>query len=202
MTDSITLEKLDRRGREIVFTQARSANTFADTPVSDDELADIWELTRWTPTSANAQPARVLFIRTAEGKERLLRHMAEGNRAKTASAPVVAVVAYDTHWHDQLPTVFPIHPEVRDLYITDVASREKVGRFSAGLQAGAFLLATRAAGLAAGPMGGFDTTGVDAEFFTGTTWSALMVVAIGHPGTDPWFDRLPRIDTRDAVTWA
>lgn len=202
MTDMITLDKLDERGRQIVFTGARTSNTFADTPVSDEELRDIWELTRFTPTMANTQPMRVVFVRTPAGKERLVRHMSEGNQAKTAAAPVTAIVAYDRNWHEQIPTVFPIRPEMRDYFAADEAARHGAGNFSAALQAGAFILATRAAGLAAGPMAGYDKDGIDQEFFPDGEWTTLMVVNIGHPGENPWFDRLPRVAIDDAVAWA
>lgn len=202
MTDTITLDKLDERGRQIVFTGARTSNTFAGTPVSDEELRDIWELTRFTPTMANTQPMRVVFVRTPAGKERLVRHMAEGNQAKTAAAPVTAIVAYDRNWHEQIPTVFPIRPEMRDYFAADEAARHGAGNFSAALQAGAFILATRAAGLAAGPMAGYDKDGIDQEFFPEGEWTTLMVVNIGHPGENPWFDRLPRVPIDDAVAWA
>lgn len=202
MTDTITLDKLDERGRQIVFTGARTSNTFADTPVSDEELRDIWELTRFTPTMANTQPMRVVFVRTPAGKERLVRHMSEGNQAKTAAAPVTAIVAYDRNWHEQIPTVFPIRPEMRDYFAADEAARHGAGNFSAALQAGAFILATRAAGLAAGPMAGYDKDGIDQEFFPDGEWTTLMVVNIGHPGENPWFDRLPRVAIDDAVAWA
>ena len=64
---STTLERLDDTGRRIVFTGARTANTFSDQPVTDAELADIYELVKWTPTAANVQPLRILFVRTPEG---------------------------------------------------------------------------------------------------------------------------------------
>ena len=112
-TSPVTLEPLDARGREIVFTHARTVNSFAETPVSDEQLRDIWELTRFTPTMANTQPMRVVFVRTPEGKDRLVEHMAEGNRAKTAAAPVVAVLGYDVDWHEHLPVVFPPAAPIR-----------------------------------------------------------------------------------------
>ncbi|GAB7007099.1 malonic semialdehyde reductase [Nocardioides sp. AN3] len=201
-TSATTLEPLDARGREIVFTNARTVNTFADVPVSDEQLRDIWELTRFTPTMANTQPMRVVFVRTPEGKDRLVEHMAEGNRAKTASAPVTAIVAYDKRWHEEIPNVFPIRPEMKDYFESDEAARHGAGNFSAALQAGAFILAIRAAGLAAGPMAGYDKDAIDAEFFPEGDWTTLMVVNIGHPGEAAWFDRLPRVDAEKAVAWA
>ena len=199
-----TLEMLHETARGLLFTEGRTANSFADVPVDDDALLRIWEHTRFAPTMANSQPLRVLFIRTADGKERLLPHMSEGNRAKTASAPVVAVLAYDADFHEQFPVVFPTRAEaMRDTFAgMPVESREQVSKYSAALASGVFFLAVRAEGLAAGPMGGFDAAGIDAEFFAGTPWRSHLVVNIGVPGEDAWFPRLPRVAVDDALSWA
>ena len=202
MTSTLTLQKLDETGRQLVFTGARTSNSFADIPVDDEQLREIWEMTRYMPTMANTQPLRVVFVRTPEGKARLLPHIAEGNAAKTAAAPVTAILAYDTDWHEEIPNVFPIRPEMKDHFAADEDARHAVGRHSAGLQEGAFILAIRAAGLAAGPLGGYDGEGIDREFFPDGGWTTVMVVNIGHPGESPWFDRLPRVDAAKAVAWA
>jgi hypothetical protein len=47
------------------------------------------------------------------------------------------------------------------------------------------LLAVRAQGLAAGPMGGFDAEALDADFFPDGRWRSILVVNIGHPGENP-----------------
>ncbi|WP_166135775.1 malonic semialdehyde reductase [Nocardioides ochotonae] len=198
-----TLFALEEQARALLFTEARTANTFADTPVTDQELSAIWELARWSPSAANTQPLRVLFVRTEEGKARLIPHLAEGNRAKAAGAPVVAVMAYDLDFHEHMPTVFPARGEqMRENLGGQPQLREGMARQSASLQTGVFLLAVRATGLAAGPMGGFDAAGIDAEFFAGTTWRSHLVVNIGHPGVDPWFPRLPRLEHDQALAWA
>ncbi|MER7812200.1 malonic semialdehyde reductase [Streptomyces sp900116325] len=197
------LDVLDDAGRKVLFTEARTANTFAEVAVDDDELAMIWELARWSPSAANGQPLRVLFVRTREGKERLVRHLDEGNRAKTLSAPAVAILAYDVDFHEQMPTVFPARGDMlRAAFADQAETRERLAAYNSALQTGVFLLAVRAAGLAAGPMAGFDRGGVDEEFFAGTSWRSHLVVNIGHPGADPWFPRLPRVPVEDAVTWA
>ncbi|WP_326777300.1 malonic semialdehyde reductase [Streptomyces sp. NBC_01445] len=197
------LDVLDDAGRKVLFTEARTANTFAEVAVSDDELALIWELARWSPSAANGQPLRVLFVRTDEGKERLVRHLDEGNRAKTLSAPAVAVLAYDVDFHEQMPTVFPARGDMlRAAFADQTEKRESLAAYNSALQTGVFLLAVRAAGLAAGPMAGFDRAGVDEEFFAGTSWRSHLVVNIGHPGADPWFPRLPRVPAEDAVAYA
>jgi 3-hydroxypropanoate dehydrogenase len=197
-----SLRRLDDAGREVLFTQARTANSFASAPVTDAELGEIWELAKWPPTAANIQPLRVLYVRTDAGKARLVTHMSEGNKAKTLSAPAVAVLAVDTEFHEHIPTVLPFRPELKDVFAADDDMRTITGRFSAALQAGYFLLAVRAEGLAAGPMGGFDAEGIDADFFPDGRWKSILVVNIGHPGEDPWFDRLPRLDHSDVVRWA
>lgn len=144
------LDRLDAVARSLLLTDARTATSFADVPVSDQDLAEIWSLAKWAPTAANTQPMRVLYVRSEDGKRRLVSQMAEGNQAKTASAPAVAVLAVDTRFHEHLPTVFPMRPEMRDHFEADADARE------------------------------------------GT----------GHPGTDPWFDRLPRLEGDDVVRWA
>jgi 3-hydroxypropanoate dehydrogenase len=200
--EQLTSDRLDEAARALLFTDARSVNSFAPTPVSDAELAAIWELAKWGPSAANSQPLRVLFVRTPEGKKRLLAHMSEGNVDKTAVAPVTAVLAYDSEFHEHIPTLLPFRPELRDVLAENEAMREGMGRFSATLQAGYFIVAIRAEGLAAGPMAGFDAEGMDREFFPDGRWKSLLTVNIGHPGENPFFDRLPRLDHPDVVDWA
>jgi 3-hydroxypropanoate dehydrogenase len=195
------LAPIDAGARATLFTGARTANSFNDRPVSDEELSDIWELARWAPTSANVQPLRVVFVRTPDGKDRLLPHMNDGNRPKTASAPAVAILAADLEFHEHIPQLFPSRPELKERF-ADSALRHQSARFNAVLQAGYFLLAVRAVGLAAGPMLGYDADGIDNAFFAGTSFRSILVVNIGHPGNDPWFDRLPRLDHHDVITWA
>jgi 3-hydroxypropanoate dehydrogenase len=205
VTESIALpalERLDDAGRALLFTDARTANSFAPTPVTDAELNEIWELAKWPPTAANVQPLRVLYVRPGPGRDRLVEHMADGNKAKTASAPAVAVLALDTRFHEHIPAVMPYKPELKDVFEANQTMRTETGRFSAALQAGYFLLAVRANGLAAGPMGGFDAAALDADFFPDGRWRSILVVNIGHPGQDPWFGRLPRLDHSDVVQWA
>jgi 3-hydroxypropanoate dehydrogenase len=199
---TVTLSRLDDEARALLFTEARTANSFAPTPVTDEELTSIWELAKWAPTAANVQPLRVLYVRPGEGRERLVTHMSEGNQAKTATAPAVAVLAMDTSFHEHIPTVFPFRPELKDYYAADDELRTGSARTNATLQAAYFILAVRAHGLAAGPMGGFDPAGIDAEFFPDGRFQTILVVNIGHPGENPWFDRLPRLPHDEVVSWA
>jgi 3-hydroxypropanoate dehydrogenase len=193
---------LDAATQELLFTEARTANTFSAEPVSDEQLRAITDLAKWPPTMANTNPLRILFVRTPEGKERLGPLMNDGNRAKTIAAPAVAVLAVDTDFHDKIPELLPFRPELRENFVADAESRERLAIFNGALQTGYFILAVRAAGLAAGPMLGFNGPGIDAEFFPGRSWKTILVVNIGKPGTDPWFDRLPRLAHEDYVEYA
>ncbi len=144
------LGRLDGNARAVLFTDARTANTWAPAPVSDEELRSIWELAKWAPTSANVQPLRVLYVRPGEGRDRLVKHMSEGNKAKTEAAPAVAVLAVDTRFHEYIPTVWPVRPELKDVLDADEERRVSGGKLNAALQAGYFILSIRAHGLAAG----------------------------------------------------
>ena len=188
--------------QRLLFREARTANAFSDEPVTDEQIAAIYDLVKYGPTAMNTQPLRIVLVRDGEPRERLLKHMADGNRDKTANAPLVAVLAADTDFHETLPRTFPHFPGARDMFAGDDASREQAARFNATLQAAYFFLGIRAAGLAAGPMNGFDAEGVDREFLTGTTLRSLIVVNIGKPAESAWFDRLPRLELDEVVTEA
>ena len=191
--------ELSPDAQDLLFREARTANAFSDEPVTDEQVAAIYDLVKYGPTAMNNQPLRVLLVRDGEPRERLLKHMADGNRDKTADAPLVAVLAADTDFHEHLPRTFPHFPGARDLFAGDDASREQVARFNATLQVAYFLLGVRAAGLAAGPMNGFDADGLDREFFDGTTLKSLVVVNMGKPAENAWFDRLPRLELDEVV---
>ncbi len=184
--------------QDLLFREARSANAFTDEPVTPEQIAEIYDLVKYGPTAINSQPLRILLV-GRENRDRLLKHVSDGNRDKTEQAPLVAVLAADPDFHEHLDHTFPHRPGMKHGF-TDPVGREAMARFNAALQAGYFLIGVRAAGLAAGPMGGFDTSGVDEEFFAETGWKSFLMVNIGHPAENAWFDRLPRLDLADVVT--
>lgn len=196
----VHLGGLDGAGRSSLFTDARTANTFSSTPVSDVELTEIWELAKWAPTAANFQPLRVLYVR-GDARARLAEHMSEGNKEKTAAAPAIAVLALDSRFHEHIPTVMPFMAGMVDTLEGDEAMRFGMAEFNSALQAGYFVLAIRALGLSAGPMKGFDAAAVDAEFFPDGRWRSILVVNIGHPGDDAFRPRMPRLDESDVIAW-
>jgi len=185
-----------------IFTEMHTAYMFGPELVSDDDLARIYELSKFTPTAINSQPLRITFVRTPEAKARLLPLLAETNRAKSASAPVVAILSADTDFHEHLPVIAPQMEGARERFAKNPENRSVMASNNAWLQAGGFILAVRAAGLDAGPMGGINAAGIDAEFFPGTALRTFMVVNIGHVAVDGAFPRNPRLGFDEAVTLA
>ncbi|MCC3264727.1 malonic semialdehyde reductase [Arthrobacter gengyunqii] len=185
---------LDRTSLDTLFTEARTANAFTEEPVTDEQLRAIYELTKFGPTSMNIQPMRITWVKSAEARDKLVRHMAEGNQAKTAAAPMVAVLSFDTEWHEQFPVFFPHAAERKAMFDGKDELRAVMGNNNGHMQAAYFIMAVRSVGLAAGPMGAFDAAGIDAEFHAGKNRRTFMVVNIGKPGENAWFPRLPRLD--------
>jgi 3-hydroxypropanoate dehydrogenase len=190
---------LDPAAQDLLFREARTANTFTDEPVTDEQVQAIYDLVKYGPTAFNQSPLRITLVRSAEARERLVQHMAEGNQPKTATAPLVAILSADNEFHEELPQLFPHFPQAKDLFFAERPAREGAAGLNAALQAAYFIIGVRAAGLAAGPMTGLDFEGVRKEFLD-DDHTPLMVVNIGKPGEDAWFPRSPRLAYEDVVT--
>jgi 3-hydroxypropanoate dehydrogenase len=156
---------LNDEGLDLLFREARTYTAWLDKPVSDDLLRRIYELMKWGPTSANSNPARIVFLRTARGKERLRPALSPGNVQKTMSAPVTAIVAYDLCFYEKLPKLFPHNPAMRDAFANAPQLVETTAKRNSSLQGAYLMVAARALGLDCGPISGFDNAKVDEEFF-------------------------------------
>ncbi|MCX4660360.1 malonic semialdehyde reductase [Streptomyces uncialis] len=185
--------------QDLLFREARTANTFTDEPVTEEQVQAIYDLVKFGPTAFNQTPLRVTLVRSPEARERLVAHMSEGNQAKTATAPLVAILSADNEFHEELPQLLPHFPQAKDAFFAERPVRENSAQVNAALQAGYFIIGVRAAGLAAGPMTGFDFAGVQKEFLD-EDHSPLMVVNIGRPGDDAWFPRSPRLGYEQVIT--
>ncbi len=190
---------LDAAAQDLLFREARTANTFTDEPVTEEQVQAIYDLVKFGPTAFNQSPLRVVLVRSPEARERLVAHMAEGNQPKTAAAPLVAILAADNEFHEELPALLPHFPQAKDMFFSERPAREAAAGLNAALQAAYFIVGVRAAGLAAGPMTGFDFAGVQKEFLD-DDHTPLMVVNIGKPGEDAWFPRSPRLSYDEVVT--
>ncbi|MFD9665133.1 malonic semialdehyde reductase [Rhodococcus sp. NPDC059968] len=196
--DQGSLIALDKDGQELLFRGARTANSFTDEPVTDEQLMEIYELFKWAPSSGNSQPLRIHAVRSPEAKHRLVPHMLGANQEKAIAAPLVLILAADADYHLHLDRLLPYVPNPAARH-ADRDFRSKNSEFNAALQAGYLILAIRAAGLAAGPMSGFDASGVDAEFFPDGTRHSILIVNVGKPGPEAWFERLPRLDASEVI---
>jgi 3-hydroxypropanoate dehydrogenase len=185
-----------------LFLDARTFNKFTDQPVTDEALQALVHLFRWAPTAFNAQPARVVFVRSAEAKAKLKPTLMAGNVDKTMAAPVTAIIATDTKFYDHLPAQFPAFPGARDLFAGNEAMAAAAAARNGSMQGAYLILAARALGLDAGAMSGFDNAALDAAFFPDGQWRSNFLVNLGygdpagnHPrGPRLAFEQLARIE--------
>jgi 3-hydroxypropanoate dehydrogenase len=189
---------LDAAGHDVLFREARSHNKFTDQPVTDDELRALYDLLKMGPTSANCSPARFLFLRTQEAKEKLRPALSSGNLDKTMAAPVTAIVAYDPKFYEKLPQLFPHNPDARS-WFTSNDSLAATTAFRNGTLQGAYLImAARAVGLDIGAMSGFNNELVDELFLADRGWRSNFLCNIGHGDPAGLFDRSPRLEFYEA----
>jgi len=174
-----------------LFRTARTHNGWLGKPVADSLLGELHDLMKWGPTSANCWPLRVVYVKSPEAKARLLPLMMEGNRAKTAAAPVTAILGMDLDFPDTLPRLFP-HTDAKSWFTGNDALIDATAFRNSSLQGAYFMLAARALGLDCGPMSGFDAAKVDAEFFAGTKIKANFICNLGYGDPAQLFPRSPR----------
>ena len=189
---------LNEADLQLLFLDARTHNVWLDKPVDDALLRRIYELAKMAPTSANSQPMRVLFVKSKEAKERLLPAVSPSNVEKTRSAPVTAVVAYDLEFYEKLPKLMP-HVDARSWF--SGAPKERIDRIAfqnSSLQGAYLILAARALGLDCGPMAGFDSAKVDAEFFPDGKWKSNFLLNLGYGDPAKLYPRNPRLDFEEA----
>jgi len=106
---------------------------------------------------------------------------------------VVAVTAHDLAFHQHMPKLFPHNPDVGSYFASNEGVAQHAASQSGALQVAYFLLALRSVGLDAGPIGGFDSAKVDAEFFAGTSLRSNLIVNIGYGDHSKLFPRSPRL---------
>lgn len=189
-------EPLNDAALDQLFRTARTYNGFLDRPVSADQLHAIWGLMKMGPTSANQMPARLVWLTTPEGKERLAQHAGGTNGDKIRNAPVSVIIAMDERFHDQLPWLFP-HVDAKAWFEGDEKlEQRKLSAFrNSTLQGAYFILAARALGLDTGPMSGFNNQAVDAEFFADEPhWKSNFISTLGYGDPATIFGRHPRPD--------
>ena len=193
-----TRAELDRASLDQLFREARTNNGWLDRPVSDEQLRGIYELMKWGPTSANCSPARIVFLRSREAKQRLVPALAPGNVDQTLQAPVAAIVAQDIEFYERLPELFP-HGDARSWFVGNQPLIETIAFRNSSLQGAYLILAARALGLDAEPMSGFDNETVDREFFPDRRVKSNFLVNIGYGDPSKLPPRGPRLAFEEAV---
>ena len=208
------MERLNDEALDWLFRTARTHNAWLDRPVGDDTLRELYDLVKWGPTAANTGPARFVFLRSREAKERLRPALAPGNLDKTMTAPVTVIVAYDLLFYAKLPKLFPHNPGMAQLYATNPQLIETTARRNSSLQGAYLIVAARALGLDCGPMSGFDNAkldeaffgagreceGCDQEFFPEGHVKSNFLVNLGYGDPSALMPRLPRLDFAEACS--
>lgn len=180
-----------------LFLEARTHNAWLDEPVSDETLRELYDLVKWGPTAVNGSPLRVVFVRSADSKARLLATVSPGNVAKVQAAPVTAILAQDIEFYEKLPTLFP-HADLKPMFASKPEMARETAFRNSSMQGGYFIVAARALGLDCGPMSGFDNPALDAAFFKGTSWRSNFICNLGYGDASKLHPRAPRLDFDEA----
>jgi 3-hydroxypropanoate dehydrogenase len=194
MTENIVSD----HGLDIIFRAARSHNKWQDKLVSETTLRAVYDLMRWGPTAANSAPARIVFVSSEKEKEKLVACVSAGNVEKVRTAPVTAIIAYDTKFYDLLPQLFPHNPDAGNWFKNDQEAAMRSAILNGSLQGAYLMIAARALGLDCGPMAGFDNAAVDKTFFPDGRVKSNFICALGYGDTAGLFDRNPRLSFEEA----
>jgi 3-hydroxypropanoate dehydrogenase len=191
---------LDDTAFSVLFRDAHTHRVWQPRPVEESVLRELYDLLRLPPTSANCQPGRFVFVKSQDAKKRLEPALAPSNVKKTMTAPVTTIVAYDSLFYEYLPRLFPSWVGAdKDIGGKPKEERERIALLSTALQAGYLMLAARGLGLDCGPMGGFDSTKVDAAFFPDGRWKSIVLINLGYGDTEKPYTRGARLSFEEAA---
>lgn len=188
---------ISQQALEQLFIDARTHNAWQPKQVSDDQLKQIYDLFKFAPTSVNCNPARIIFVKSPEAKERLVACVSPGNVDKTKTAPVTAIVGMDLDFYEQLPKLFP-HVDAKSWFVGKEDFIQSTAFRNSSLQGAYLILAVRALGLDCGPMSGFDADKVNAEFFPNGRVKVNFLLNIGYGDPSSLMPRQPRPSFEEA----
>lgn len=183
---------LDTTARKTLFTDARTHHKWLDKPVPDALLQEIYDLAKMGPTSANCCPARFIFVRSKEGKDRLKDALDRGNVDQTMAAPVTVIIGHDMRFYEHLDFLCPAIPNVRSWFEGNDKTIQDTAFRNSSLQGAYLMLAARTCGLDCGPMSGFNNDKVDEIFFKGTTYKSNFLCNLGYGDINQVYPRAPR----------
>lgn len=188
---------LDDTAIKQLFTEAHTHVSWQDKPIAESILQQLYDLTKLGPTSANCCPARFVFVCSDEAKEQLKPALSSGNLDKTMSAPCTVILAYDSEFYEQLPTLFP-HADARSWFTSSPEAAYETAFRNSSLQGAYFINAARALGLDTGAMSGFNPTLVNQTFFANSSWKVNFLINLGYGDGKKTYKRLPRLTFEQA----
>jgi 3-hydroxypropanoate dehydrogenase len=195
-------DKLDDSALDQLFRTARTRNAWTDRPVTEQQLRELYDLMKFGPTSSNCCPARFVWVRTVEGKEKLAALAAPGNAPKIRAAAVTVIVGYDLDFAEQMPKLFPARGKLMQDYFSDPVVAQTTAFRNGSLQGAYLIIAARALGLDCGPISGFSNEAVDSEFFANTRIKSNFICSIGHGSDQNLFPRNPRLTFEESGRFA
>ncbi|MFT3929743.1 MAG: malonic semialdehyde reductase [Spongiibacteraceae bacterium] len=192
-------QSLDDSALAQLFTEARTHTKWQERTIDDALLHRLYEIVKWAPTSMNTNPARFVFVTSAEAKERLRPALSAGNVEKMMTAPLTVIVASDPKFYEHLPELYPANPKAAEMYRSKPEAAAETAFRNSSLQGAYLILAARALGLDCGPMSGFDNAKVDAEFFAQNGYRSNFLINIGYARENSTYPRGPRLSFEQAV---
>lgn len=180
-----------------VFDEARTFTSFLEKPIKPALLHELYNHLKWGPTSANSCPARFVFVTSPAGRDRLLPCISETNRAKVASAPCTAIIAYDSEFFELMPKLYP-PADFKTIFKSNPPVALATARRNSALQGAYMMIAARALGLDCGPMSGFDAAALEMEFFADGRYKANFICNLGYGNKASLHPRNPRLDFDEA----
>lgn len=193
------MAKIDQAALDTIFLKARTHNVWTDKDVPDSLLKELHDTLKFGPTSANCCPARFVFVKSKEAKERLKPHLDKGNQEKTMQAPVTVLIANDLKFYEKLPKLFP-HTDAKSWFEGNEAKIKDTAFRNGTLQGAYLIIAARALGLDCGPMSGFDAAGLKKEFFAGTSYEPNFICSLGYGDISKVHPRSPRFEFSETST--
>ena len=176
-----------------LFSDAHTAYSFTEAPVTDEEVHAAYDLAKWAPTGVNGQPLRVAIVRSGAAKQHLLNALPRGNREQAEGAPLVLVCGAKMDFQHDLPSLHPRGERYEKLLTDNDKMRALMAHTSATIQVAYLILALRAQGLETGPMNPDDAQLLHDAFFPSEDIEPILVINVGHPGTDAYQERGPRV---------
>ncbi|MGQ8364572.1 malonic semialdehyde reductase [Glaciecola sp. 1036] len=180
-----------------LFTEAHTHTSWLDRAIPQQILTQLYDLTKLGPTSANCCPARFVFLLSEESIEKLKPCLSSGNLEQTISAPCTVIVAYDSEFYEQLPTLFP-YADAKSWFTSSPEAAHETAMRNSSLQGAYFICAARALGLDSGAMSGFDAELLNKTFFSDSTWKVNFLINLGYGDNEKVHKRLPRLSFDEA----